>query len=248
MLHPSAPLGPSNSAPSPSCPEDAAAADDSVGQQQLTGQFQCQTASHGLLFFPAEGGKTPSSSWRLQDIPLPSEVPYIDSSYLSHSLQQAEGASMSVVELQSLSQHLGLLACPVQGSDALQAAVDAGDRWQPLLLMLNDIWSSSYRRHQDQKLLQQQLQDMAVSQRATALCMMSVVSQHLHAQAWQAPTQPQTPFLQRPACYSICTDSLMALKIRLLIALCVCVCSAGGVQVWQPAPEAVLCVQQGLPY
>ena len=165
VLHPSAPLG---SALTASDAEDAAAADDGTA---AAGSFRCQAASQGLLFWPAEGGRTVGSSWRLQDILLPSEVLYLHPDYLS-TLQQSAGAShaaaaergLTVPGLQAFfTQHLGLRACPEPGSDALQAAVDAGHRWVPLLLMLADIWGSSYPRLEDQRRLQQQLQDMVVS-------------------------------------------------------------------------------------
>jgi hypothetical protein len=141
------------------------------------------------MYWPSEGSRTGSNSWKLQDILLPSEVAYIHPEYVSGLRKTAKShstveQSLSATDLQAFfTQHLGLRACPVPGSEALQAAVDAGDRWRPLLLMLSEIWGSSYRRQEDQEKLRQQLQDMTVSKRRVpsecTVCHHQL--QHMHA-------------------------------------------------------------------
>jgi hypothetical protein len=117
------------------------------------------------VYWPAAGGEQGGSSWCLQEVLLPSEVAYLHPDYIT-ALQQwnhacgGSGLELRVAELQRFfTQGLGLRVSPVPGSAALQAAIEPGDRWRPLLLMLSEVWS----KYKPSEQLQLQLRDMMVS-------------------------------------------------------------------------------------
>jgi hypothetical protein len=172
VIHPSAPVA--SGSCSNSMPDDADSVLEDQGSNTAGISYRCQTASQGVLYWPAVGVQhSSSSSWRLQEVLLPSEVAYLHPDYITALRQMNQDSSWGELQLTAVglqrffTQGLGLRVSPVPGSAALQAAMTAGDRWRPLLLMLSDVWSKYKPAEQEQ--LEQQLCDMMVSARGAVL-------------------------------------------------------------------------------
>lgn len=171
-----------------------------------------QLTKKGLLDWLAEG-----CGWQLQEVLLPSKVNIIHPEYV-RGMQDKAGVDLSAKQLEQVftgqlglgpSGSAGLHRRPVPGSEALQAAVDAG-RWQPLPVMLSESWSGCSQQERQQ--LAGQLKDMEVSgvmmQHQKAAC-------HAGNQHWLLGPVNVTPVYDKCKVSSSCPSYHAAAHARL---------------------------------
>lgn len=147
--------------PADSCSSDKVGAGGAAGSKIHSGSSSSRSASQRIAAVPQPAASAPlywpteGVSWQLQQVLPLSQVDYIHPGYVECMQQLAEANGLPAKQLESFfTQHLGVLHRPVPGSQALQAAVESGDCWQALLLMLSDIWAG-YSPEEQRALVEQ---------------------------------------------------------------------------------------------
>ena len=100
------------------------------------------------LYWPERG-----DGWELSEVLLPEEVVYVAPDYVAEVERLAESTNNRFLAARIkkfFTQQLGVVTLPRVESRELQAAVAAGDRWRPILLMLKERWHSYLAKEQQQ--------------------------------------------------------------------------------------------------